>query len=185
MLRYAVDMWREHLRGYLFPAADERNPAFRFEIEASSSRGLELIGVVQVAAALFMYGVRFLVGVDGGTLPLRSKQTALIVFLGVVNIVASKARRVSRWTRGFAVASALVGCAVLIWASLAAAAQSTSPNDFIPGEVTLVLLVTVTIMPLRPVHTLILGLGILAEYIFFARLAENSMFEGLGPDQNY
>jgi signal transduction histidine kinase len=40
-------------------------------------------------------------------------------------------------------------------------------------------------MPLRPVHTLIMGFGILGEYVACALIAERSMFEGMGVDQNY
>ena len=178
-------MWREQARNYLFPAGDEREAGFRYEIESSSRRGLRIIGCIQIALSVFMLAARFLVTPGVETLPLRSKQAGLIVGLGLINIAASRWRWLARWQRLAAVISAFLTSGVLIWASFVAAAQSTSPNDFIPGEITLVLLVAVTIMPLRPAHTLALGLGILAEYAGMATVAERSLLEGLGPDQNY
>lgn len=178
-------MWLADVRTYLFPAADERTPGFRAEIESSSRQGLRIIGSIQIAVSIFMLAARFLVAPGGQTLPLRSKQAALIVALGLLNIGAASVTRSGAWLRLVAILSAIVTAGTLIWASLVAAAQSTSPNDFIPGEITLVLLVTVTIIPLRPLYTLFLGAAILVEYIGMAAIAEQTLLEGLGPDQNY
>ena len=178
-------MWLAEARTYLFPAADERSPGFRAEIESSCRQGLRIIGSIQIAVSIFMLAARFLVAPGGQTLPLRSKQAALIVALGLLDIGAAALRLSGGWLRLVAVLSAIVTAGTLIWASLVAAAQSTSPNDFIPGQITLVLLVTVTIIPLRPLHTLFLGAAILSEYITMAAVAEQSLLEGLGPDQNY
>ena len=89
------------------------------------------------------------------------------------------------WARLLAVASAIMTSAVLIWASLVAAAQSTAPNDFIPGEITLVMLVMVTIVPLKPWQTFVLGGAIGIEYAVASTVAETRLMEGLGPDENY
>ena len=188
MLLNLRKLWGESLRSFLLPAGDERHPEFRAQIDGAGAQGLRLLGGIQIAVSVLMYAVRFLVASDGSTLHLRSKQAALIVLVGLAGIGVSSARaaaRLARWSRWFAVLSAAFTCAVLIWASLLAAAQSTSPNDFIPGEITLVILVTVTIMPLRPLHTLVLGGFVLAEYSIFASWAERSLLQGLGPDENY
>ncbi len=178
-------MWREQARRFLFPPADESKPGFRHEVQESSREGLRIIGGIQIAITIFLFGARFLVSANGETLTLRSKQAVILIALGIVNIWAGSAWWSAGWSRIIAIASAVCTSAVLIWASFAAAAESTSPNDFIPGEITMVLLVTVTIMPLRPLHTLLMGFGIVAEYIAGAMLAERTLLEGLGPDQNY
>ncbi len=185
MQRYAGVMWWEQVRKYLFPAADERNPAFRYEIESSSLQGLQIIGGIQIAVSLFMLAASFLVARGGETLPLRSKQAALIIIVGLIDIMAAKSRLSGRWARPISIFSAVATGGILIWASFVAAAQSTSPNDFIPGEITLVLLVTVTILPLRPLHTLALGLGLLGAYYALAKFSERTFMAGLGPDPNY
>lgn len=178
-------MWLGDIRKYLFPAANEGNPGFRSEIESSSRQGLRIIGAIQILVSVLMLAARFVTAPAAASLTLRSKQAGLIIALGVINILASHVAWTARWLRAIAVVSGIVACGVLIWASFLAAAQSTSPNDFIPGEITLVLLVSVTIMPLRPQHTLLLGLAILVEYVVMAVVAEQTLLEGLGPDSNY
>ena len=69
MRRYAGIMWLEQVKSYLFPPADKRNPAFRYEIDRSSLQGLQIIGGVQIAISLFMLAASFLVAPGGETLP--------------------------------------------------------------------------------------------------------------------
>jgi signal transduction histidine kinase len=178
-------MWLEHVRKYLFPAANETDAGFRSEIESASRQGLRIIGAIQIAVSILMLAARYLTAPESASLTLRSKQAGLIIALGVINVSASRAHWCGPWLRAIAVLSGMVASGVLIWASFLAAAQSTSPNDFIPGEITLVLLVSVTLTPLRPLHTLMLGLAILVEYVVMAMMAEQSLLEGLGPDTNY
>ena len=182
---YPESMWRGFLRRYLYPAANEKDPGFRYEIESSGRQGLRIIGIVQIVASLVMLGARFVTEPSAASLTLRAKQAGLVVALGIVNLVVARSRWLTAWYRTIAVLSGIAAAGVLIWASFLAAAQSTSPNDFIPGEITLVLLFSVTILPLRPSHTLFLGLGILLEYVAMAMIAEQTLLEGLGPDPNY
>jgi signal transduction histidine kinase len=74
---------------------------------------------------------------------------------------------------------------ILIWASMVISSQSTNPNDFIPGQITMVMLVAVTIVPLRPMNTFALGAAIGIMYVALAETAEQQLMEGLGPDDNY
>jgi len=178
-------MWLELARKYLFPAANEAHAGFRSEIESASRQGLRVIGAIQIVVSALMLAARFLSAPEAASLTLRSEQAGLIVALGVINVLASRARWSARWLRAIAVLSGIAATGVLIWASLLAAAQSTSPHDFIPGEVTLVLLVSVTLLPLRPLQTLLLGLAVLVEYVSMAMVAEQTLLEGLGPDTNY
>src|SRR5579871_4800284 len=149
--RYPGIMWREQLRKYLFPAANENEIGFRYEIESSSGQGLRLIGAIQIVISLFMLAARYVASPESAGLTLRTEQAGLIIVLGIINIVVSRSRALAPWFRVIAVLSGIVAAGVLIWASLLAAAASTSPNDFIPGEITLVILISVTILPLRPV----------------------------------
>jgi len=178
-------MWLELARKYLFPAANESNAGFRSEIESASRQGLRVIGAIQIVVSALMLAARFLSAPEAASLTLRSEQAGLIVALGVINVLASRVRWSARWLRAIAVLSGIAATGVLIWASLLAAAQSTIPHDFIPGEVTLVLLVSVTLLPLRPLQTLLLGLAVLVEYVSMAMVAEQTLLEGLGPDTNY
>src|ERR1051326_4771406 len=178
-------MWLEHVRKYLFPAANETHAGFRNQIESASRQGLRIIGAIQIVVSPLMLAARYLSAPEASSLTLRTKQAGLMVALGVLNVVAARSQWCAPWLRAIAVVSGICLSGVVIWASFLAAAQSTSPNDFIPGEVTLVLLVSITLLPLRPFHTLVLGLATLVEYIGMAMVAEQTLLEGLGPDPNY
>lgn len=185
-------MWRERsgalgqsVKGYLFPGAAERDEGFRREIERISVLGLRVIGGVQIAVSVFMLLARFLVSPESATLPLRFEQGGMIIGLGIIDLLASRIPAIGRWARLLAAVSGFLCAAILIWASLLISSRSTNPNDFIPGQITLVLLVAITTLPLRPMHTLTLGLAIGIDYVIAAKLAERQLMEGLGPDANY
>jgi signal transduction histidine kinase len=105
--------------------------------------------------------------------------------LGIVNIVAGRIPALARWSRQISFVSAMLTTGILIWASMVISSQSTNPNDFIPGQITMVMLVAVTTVPLRPMNTLALGAAIGCAYVALARIAERQLMEGLGPDDNY
>ncbi|MGI8742935.1 MAG: sensor histidine kinase [Bryobacteraceae bacterium] len=185
-------MWRERfdalgqaVKGYLFPGAAEREEGFRREIERISVLSLRIIGGVQIAVSVFMLLARFLVSPESATLPLRFEQGALIIGLGIIDLMASGIQSIGRWARPLAAISGFWCAAILMWASLVISSRSTNPNDFIPGQITLVLLVAVTTLPLRPMHTLTLGFAIGLAYLIAATIAERQLMEGLGPDGNY
>ncbi|HZU27144.1 MAG TPA: HAMP domain-containing sensor histidine kinase [Bryobacteraceae bacterium] len=178
-------MWRERLREYVFPGEAERNPEFRAEMQRLGRLSLRVLGAVQIGASLFMLGARFLVAPETSSLTIRFRQALMISAVGIVDIAASRLPGISRWSRGIAIASALLVAAILIWSSFVIAAQSTAPNDFIPGEITMIVLFAVTIVPLRPMQSLLLGSGIGVIYMLEAMAAERTLLEGLGPDDNY
>lgn len=178
-------MWRERIREYVFPGGAERQPAFRAEIQRLGRIGLLVLGCVEIGASLFMLLARFLVSPETSSLTIRFRQAVMISAIGLIDIVASRIRGTSRWSRAIALTSALLVAGILIWSSFVVAAQSTAPNDFIPGEITLVMLLAVTIVPLRPMQTLFLGSGMGVLYTIEALVAERRLLEGLGPDENY
>ena len=178
-------MWRERALRYLFPGSAERDIGFRREIERLSANALLIIGGAQICISAFMVLARFLLSAESATLPLRFRQGATIVGLGVLNIFASRVRPLAHWARLLALVSGFATAAVLTWSSMVIMSQSTNPNDFIPGQITLVMLIAVTIIPLKPMQTLALGLAIGVDYYTSARIAETSLLAGLGPDDNY
>ena len=184
-IAYTERMWRERVRDYLFPGAAERDEGFRREIERIGVLGLRIIGAAQIGVSLFMLAARFVVAPGSAALFLRLQQAALVIFLGLLNAWLSKIPQVARWARLIACISATITAAVVIWASMLVSSRTTNPNDFIPGQMTLVMLIAVTTIPLRPMHTLGLGLAIGLDYLVSAVLAERQLMEGLGPDDNY
>ena len=178
-------MWRKRFREYAFPGGAERDQAFRAEIQRLGRLSLRFLGLVEIGASLFMLLARFLVAPETSTLTIRFRQALMISAIGVLDIAASRDRRISLWSRSIALVSAMAVVAILIWSSFVVAAQSTAPNDFIPGEITMVLLFAVTIVPLLPMQSLLLGVGIGLIYTLEALYAERTLLEGLGPDENY
>ena len=178
-------MWRQRFREYAFPGGAERDPGFCAEIRRLGRLSLQVLGSVEIGASLFMLLARFLVSPETSTLAIRFRQALLISAVGVVDIAAARVGRFALYSRAIAIGSALAVAAILIRASFVVAAQSTAPNDFIPGEITMVMLFAVTIVPLRPMQTLSLGLSIGIIYTLEAVYAERTLLEGLGPDENY
>jgi signal transduction histidine kinase len=178
-------MWRERIRDYLFPARAEKVEGFRRELERLGAIGLQVVGAVQIAVSLFMLAIRFVVAPESAALYLRLRQGAAIILLGIVNIVAGRIPALARWSRQISFVSAMLTTGILIWASMVINSQSTNPNDFIPGQITLVMLVAVTTVPLRPMNTLSLGAAIGVVYAVLSKIAEQQLMEGIGPDDNY
>lgn len=178
-------MWRERIRNHLFPGLAERDDGFRRELERIGVIGLRVIGAAQIGLSLFMLGARFLLAAGTAALSLRIQQAALIIGLGVLNIGLARLSWTGPWARSIAAASSLLTGAILIWASMVLSSRTTNPNDFIPGQMTLVMLVAVTAIPLRPMHTLMLGLAIGLDYLISAVIAERTLMAGVGPDDNY
>ncbi|MBV8818643.1 MAG: hypothetical protein JO022_09830, partial [Acidobacteriaceae bacterium] len=178
-------MWRERIREFLFPGTAEADQGFRREIDRLAILGLRIIAGVQIGVSVFLLAIRLVLATQTAALSLRLRQAAVMIVLGVLNGLASKRNRIGAVARPLAVLSSLATAGVLIWASLIAISISTNPNDFIPGQITLVMLVAVTAIPLRPMQTLALGLAIGVEYLILSLIAERQFLNGLGPDENY
>lgn len=177
-------MWRK-LHDYLFPGIAERNLGFRHEIHRTSRIALLVIGCIQIGLALFMLAARFVIAPASSTLPFRLREGAAIVGLGLLNIGISRVRAFESWDRLMAAFSALVTATFMIWVSLMILSESTNPDDFIPGQITLIMLVAVTCVPLRPMQTFWLGMTIGVVYLVSTVVAQRYLAEGTGPDDNY
>jgi signal transduction histidine kinase len=178
-------MWRDRVHDNLFPGVAERDEGFRRELERVSIQALRIIGAVQIGVSLFMVAVRFLLSPGMAALYLRGRQAVPIIGLGLLNLALARLSGIGRWARLLAGLSALATASILVWASMIAISRSTNPNDFIPGQITLVLLVAVATVPLRPMQTLTLGLAIGFDYLFSAIIAERTLLGAEGPDDNY
>jgi two-component system, NtrC family, sensor kinase len=177
-------MWRK-IRESLFPGEAERDPGFRREIYGTSRTALLVIGGIQIGVAIFMLAARFVVEPQNATLPFRLRQGAAVIGLGLLNILLSRIPRIDAFARFIAAMSAMITATFMIWVSLMVLSESTNPDDFIPGQITLIMLVVVTCVPLRPMQTMWLGLGIGAVYLGSTLAAQRYLFEGTGPDDNY
>lgn len=176
-------VWRQ-IRGALLPGAVEQEPGFRAELERLSRISLLVIGGVQAGLAIFMIVARFFVPTESSTLPFRLKQGAAVIGLGVLTAVCSRVPW-AKWWRPLAALSGLLTACVLIFASLMTAERTSSADDFIPAQITLVMLVAVTVIPLKPMHTLVLGACIGIAYGILASVVDAQFGLTGEPDPNY
>ena len=169
----------------LFPGDAERDPAFAQEIRRLSRISLLVIGGVQIGVSIFMMLARLVVSPEFSTLPFRFAQASVIILIGIATLLCAWAGAMENWRRLVGAASGLLTAAVLIWSSLLARAQIANPDDFIPGQITLVMLVAVTVVPLRPIQILWMGFGIGLIYTLASIEADRRLGVGSGPDANY
>ena len=180
-----VKRWQARLLDYLFPGTAEEDPGFHQEILHQSRRALAIIGGIQVGVSIFMLLARFLVASGPPVLYFRVRQAALIVALGAAGVALSRIRAVEPWARLIGGVSGLLTAAILVLSSLIVMSQTTNPDDFIPGQITLIMLVGIAIVPLRPMHALTLGLLIGGVYLGASLFAQHYLYAGTGPDENY
>ncbi len=178
-----LEQFRSLLRDYLAPGEETQD--LRRELERQSRIALAAIGGIQIAVSVFLLLARFLVAPAGAALYFRLGEGAAIVFLGLVNIGLSRVRAVESKARLIAAGSGILTALILIWSSLLILSQNTNPDDFIPGQITLIMLVGVAIVPMRPIHAAWLGGALGLVYAACSLAAQRRLNAGTGPDENY
>jgi two-component system, NtrC family, sensor kinase len=175
-------MWQERISRYLLPGPVEQDKGFRDEILRLSHLGLRVVGGLQIIVACFMLLARFVVAPDPETASYRLTQGASSVLLGLLCIVMAAVPGLFRWSRLIAALSGVLLCCVIIWYSLLMTAFDPTADDFIPGQITLVMLVGVAAIPLKPAHTLLFGFLVESAYVGLSLLAHGIMIVGPGVD---
>jgi signal transduction histidine kinase len=178
-----IERLRTLLREYLLPEID--NDEFQREMWRQSRIALAVIGGLQIAASLFLLLARYLVSPAGAALYFRLGAGAVIILLGILNLLLSRVVAVESKARLIAGFSGVLTALVLIWSTMLVLSQNTNPDDFIPGQVTMIMLVGVAIVPLRPMHALWLGVALGIVYAGCAVAAQHWLNAGTGPDENY
>ena len=171
--------WREwRFWDYILVSRVEQDPDFRDELTSLASRGLLAIGAVCIGAPLFA----MLAGVLG--VPEMLEPSALlaiysILALGVVAIP------LSRWGPAQPVSNLIgIGVGYLVgvsqlWASLTASEGKVGSVHHIPGNVSMIMLVGIAALPMRPLQTTFLGSTLLVSYWILVPLAGQTI------DMNY
>lgn len=175
-------MWQDRLRRYLLPGPVEKEKEFREEILRLSHLGLRVVGALQIVVACFMLLARFVVAPDPETAFYRFVQGACSIVLGILCIVLARIPALYRHSRAIAGTSGVLLCCVVIWYSLLMTAYDPAADDFIPGQITLVMLAGVAAIPLRPTHTLLFGFVVETAYVLLSLLAQQIMIVGPGVD---
>src|SRR5690349_17345027 len=151
------------LRGFLVPPA-ESEPEFRAEIHSLSRVGLATLGTIEVCIPVPTFVLHRLVhndaAVQGGALVM----TVVLACVGLLTFLLARVRWGHNRARALAIASGL--CSAAVWiASSAAVPEFRATGDYIPAGLTVIMLTLVAAVPLRPVHSLSLGLAIEGMYL--------------------
>ncbi|MBI3472993.1 MAG: HAMP domain-containing histidine kinase [Candidatus Solibacter usitatus] len=153
------------LRQFLHPDAPEKDELFVQEILRSSHLGLQVIAAIEMVAPAFLFLEETLLTSGGSVLPmLPLPETVALIAVGAASWFAARADRCYDRCRALAWISSWLAAAVLVCGALRNAAQYPGSDHMIPGRLALVLLVTVALVPLRPAHTLALGVSLGAVF---------------------
>lgn len=171
------------VRAFLLPGEAEADGGFKAHVNNLSRKGLRVIAGVEIAVPVFMLLARYLVLEDRFTWRLYFWQTAFLVAVGFLTGFVARMKsprlplRLYGWLSGW-----LVG-AILIGFSLILLSEGEISDHHITGEITTVLLVGVGALPMRPLQTLALGLGMWTFHLIAATVAVRWMMIGaVDPD---
>ena len=151
---------------YVFVGGAEDDDEFREELTSLANKGLLVIGAICILAPLFVLVVGLL-GVSQFLDPGAVRPMLRVMALGVVTTALARWRPAQPWSRlvGLGVGY-LVGVSE-IWSSLTGpevAQPLMGSVHRIPGDVSMVMLVALAALPMRPLQTSLLGFALLVTY---------------------
>jgi two-component system, NtrC family, sensor kinase len=153
------------LTSELLASDPERDPGFRAEIERGSALSLRTVGGLEIAVPLLM----LVAGVGVIPLPITDWRSALpnLVFmaLGAATMLAGATSLGRRHARLITASSVWLSAAIIIWSALLLASEVQWVEHHLLGYMILVLFGAAAAVPLKPVHTLTLGLAIDTFYL--------------------
>src|SRR5688572_18501337 len=178
-------MWLERIRRYILPGSVERDPGFRKEIERLSHIGLQVVSGVEIVVSAFMALAYLLLQPHAELVTLRVMQAGAVIIVGILTLIASRIAGLRRYSRRIATASGLAVAAVLVWFHLLMTAYDPTADDFIPGQITLITLVAVAAIPLRPTDTMLFGFLMESIYVILSIAAQELYGIGTGVEALY
>jgi signal transduction histidine kinase len=171
------------IRAHLIPGAVEHDPSFKKELLRTTRTALFVIGGVQIGVSLFLVLARLILPGPPGATGYRLAQAAAVIALGLATIGCARTRRLEPWWRTIAIASGMATAAVLVFSSLGTPFDHA--ENFIPGQITLIMLVAVTVVPIRPLQAMGMGLGMGAIYLAAVYAVQLRLPYATGPDPDY
>ncbi len=166
------------IQAFLFSDVAERDPAFRQEILRLGHVGLRVVGASAIGGAIFIFLSRFVIAYDPvETLP-RFWACLGLTGCGLLGLGLGQIKALYLWSRRLMIGLAWLIAAVAITSSLYFFANSPAAEHFIPGQVTLIAMVAVVAAPLRPMRTLLMGVGMGVIYGVVATVASRTFLPG-------
>lgn len=175
-------MHLRELRAYLFPGAAELEPGFRQLVEKLSVQGLKITAGVTIGVSLFATMSRLvLLQPDQSTFADRVLVTVWLVSIGLMAFGLARTRTGQRYARALAMTLAVLVSILLNYYALRFSAFEPGAESYIPSQLTLILLVGIAAVPVRPMQALGLGLVLGLVYVLQATLAQRYLGVGSGP----
>lgn len=175
-------MQLRELRAYLFPGQAEREPGFRDLIAKQSLVGLKVVAGVTIGVSVFATASRFLLlPPDASAMVDRVLATVWLVVLGLMAYWATQTEFGQRRARGLAMLLAVLVSVLLNHFTLRLSALEPVGESYIPSQLTLILLIGVSAVPVRPAQTLGLGFTLGLTYLVQANVTKRYLGWGSGP----
>ena len=178
-------MWQERIQRYILPGSIEHDPGFRKEVRQLSHVGLQVIGGVEIAVSAFMAGVHILLNPSHALLPIRAGMLISMLALGGLTFLTARIETLYPHVRAIACGSALMTTMVLTWSQLMLTQYDPTAVDGIPGDITLIMLVSAAVIPFRPTDMLVFGFLVETIYVVLAMAAHSLLNIGPGVDPIY
>jgi signal transduction histidine kinase len=181
---------RERLRrlpALLLARGPESDPGFRAEIQRGSLLSLRTVGALEVVVPLLM----LVAGLGVIPVPISDFESALpnllFIVLGVVTAALGRVDAGRRHARVITALSIWLSVAILVWSALLLASGVIWVEHHLLGYMILVLFGAAAAVPLKPIHTMVLGLSIDALYLVSLLVARQRLDladTGYGPMQH-
>lgn len=174
-------MWLRQMKAYLFPGAAEAEEGFRLQILKLSLFGLKVAAGVTLGVTLLLTLGRLLFASEPAMLRARMTESILVGGISLLAYVITRLPAARFRARGIAMVLALLLTGVLVFYSISVSLYVPTMEDYIPAQVTLILLVMVASLPLRPMHAMTVGLSMCVMYVVESTAIQQIMALGSGP----
>jgi signal transduction histidine kinase len=159
------------IRRFLMPDAASEDGRFHEELRRLSHFGLSMIGGTEIVVAVFVFVAQLITDVLTPDQPAeteilvyrRAAQAVLVITVGLFTIAIARTRLGRTYPALLLCLSAWLSSAVLMISSLVLTPHAS--DEYIAVHVVTMMLVAITVAPLRPIQTFVLGLAIWTSYL--------------------
>ena len=169
----------ESIREQLRPPA-ESDPKFRQYLARLAVPGVQILGVVEIAAALLLQFCRMTMDRQPAGSALWW-QTGAMVGVGLLTLLLGRFRPMRATPRLLGACSAWAAASLLLLVSAWQGADVAGSDDYILAAITLVLVTAAAMLPLLPWHSLLMGLAVEGVYILSSGVAFQHQFSLAAP----
>jgi signal transduction histidine kinase len=178
-------MWQERVQRYILPGSIEQDPGFRDEILRLSRIGLQVIGGVAIAVSAFMATAHVLLDPSWEMLPIRATMLLALVAVGILTLLCARSKALLRRGRLVALIACALAHGIVTWSLLLLTQYDPTADNGIPGNVTMIMLVTAAAIPFRPTDMLAFGFIMESIYVGLSLLTLQLYNVGRGVDPIY